>query len=114
MCLIRPGSTISVELYTTQPILCSGWMDDAMTAPGSTLSRPGWYHHGMPFCAQVVGHRRACGEVAARGDDPDPVALHRRQVRAARDQRHLGATASQCRAHVRADGPGTEHHEAHG
>ncbi len=54
MCLITPGDTISVEQYTTQPMLCDAGTEAAITPPGSTLSRPGWYHQGMPFCAQIT------------------------------------------------------------
>ena len=60
---MTPGSTISVEQYTTQPMLCSGPIEAAITPPGSTLSKlvspqvsgSDWkYHHGIPFCAQMT------------------------------------------------------------
>ena len=62
-CRMTPGSMISVEQYTTQPIVCCAPIEAAITPPGSTLCRPvsppesgsDWkYHHGIPFCAQIA------------------------------------------------------------
>jgi len=80
---MTPGSTISVEQYTTQPMLWSGLIEAAITPPGSTLSRPvspaapagcagtGSTHQGMPFWAQMAAapgasRRPSCGAIAGR------------------------------------------------
>ena len=63
MCRIRPGLSISVEQYTTQPIARStgripltapSGSTDSMRRPSNGPVRPWKYHQGMPFWAATI------------------------------------------------------------
>ena len=68
---------------------------------------------GVGDRADVVGRLGMRLEVAARAQHPDASLLHRAQVRAAGDQRHVAAAAGERGADVGADRTGAEDREPH-
>lgn len=63
---------------------------------------------------RVAGGAQAHGEVGVGADEAQPAGLDGREVRAARDDGHVGAALRQPCREMAADGAGTEDGDLHG
>ncbi len=98
----------------TPPLASNGASCGATVSTSHSLTQSITTSHGAT-CAKIVGEARgANGRVAEAAFDDEPALAQRREVPAARDERHVVSCLRELAAEIAADAAGADHRDTHG